>query len=108
MAGVYSMTLPLMALGGRGVISVVSNIIPDRVAKMSELLLKNKIENARKIHYEILHLTKMMFIETNPGPIKCAMNMLGRPAGKLRLPLVSPLAQSEERIKTALKDIGLM
>lgn len=108
MSGDDTLTLPLMALGGRGVISVVSNIIPDKVAKICDLLLKNKIEDARKIHYEMLHLIKMMFIETNPAPIKTAMNLLGRPAGRLRLPLVSPLAQNEEKIKTALKDIGLM
>ncbi len=108
MSGNDDITMPLMAIGGKGVVSVVSNMIPDKVSSMCNAMLEDDIKKGREIFTEIYDFCKDMFIETNPIPIKTAMNMIGRPAGKLRLPLVEPLAQNKEKIKAALKDIGLM
>src|SRR3989338_2337331 len=87
LSGDDSLTLPLMSLGGRGVISVVSNLLPKKVSRMVELYLEGKTEEAKKLHYELLPIFRAAFIETNPMPIKAAMSICGMPAGKCRLPL---------------------
>jgi 4-hydroxy-tetrahydrodipicolinate synthase len=100
-------TLPLMALGGDGVVSVISNLVPKKVAAFVAACAKGDYAEARRIHYELLPLAKNAFVETNPVPIKAAMNRAGLPAGPVRLPL-GPLAKSSEEVlfKT-LKDLGV-
>ncbi|OIQ05113.1 MAG: 4-hydroxy-tetrahydrodipicolinate synthase [Candidatus Altarchaeum sp. CG2_30_32_3053] len=107
------LTLPIIALGGKGVISVVSNIVPKEVKTLTDCCLSGNFECAREIHYILLNLTKAMFIETNPAPVKYAMNVLkksgksGMNAGNLRLPLVEVSDASKGKIKDVLKETGL-
>ena len=102
------MTYPILALGGKGVISVASNIVPDMVQKMVDDFLKGRMEESRKAHYRLLDLYKHLFLETNPGPIKEMMNLASMPAGPLRLPLVSCEEKNVEILRRDLKDLGLL
>lgn len=86
-SGDDALTLPMMALGGVGVISVLSNLVPDKIVNLVSAARKGDFLNARKLHCELLPLCKALFIETNPVPIKTAMNLCGLPAGDCRLPL---------------------
>jgi 4-hydroxy-tetrahydrodipicolinate synthase len=101
-------TLPIMAAGGKGVISVISNVVPDMVQSMVADFLAGRLENSRKTHYRLLPLFKDLFLETNPGPVKEAMNQLGMAAGPLRLPMVECEASTVEIVKKDLKDLGLL
>lgn len=101
------MTYPILALGGKGVISVASNIVPDMVQKMVDDFLKGRVEESRQAHYRLLDVYKHLFLETNPGPIKEMMNLAGMPAGPLRLPLVSCDEKNVEILRRDLKDLGL-
>ncbi len=103
LSGDDPLMLPLVAIGGDGIISVVSNIEPRRVTEMTLAALKGDFETARKIHYELLPTFRAAFIETNPVPIKAAMNMKGLPAGSLRLPMCSLMAENEPKLRSALK-----
>jgi 4-hydroxy-tetrahydrodipicolinate synthase len=106
-SGDDSLTLPILAVGGKGVISVVSNIAPLDVSKMIEYYLAGKVELAAGMHRKLFPLIKAMFIETNPTPVKAAMNMLNMAAGEPRLPLVAPTEASRKAIRQALVDYGL-
>jgi len=108
MSGDDKITLPLLALGGDGVISVISNLVPAHMGRMVEAGLKGNFEKARKIHYELLPLIKAAFIETNPVPIKAAMEMCGKSAGGVRLPLCQLKPESKEYLEKILKDMGLL
>ena len=102
------MALPLMAVGGRGVISVASNEIPGEVAQMIEAAERNDFPAARTIHNRILPLMLANFIESNPGPVKAAMVAMGLLEDAYRLPIVGPKPESREKIVKALNDLGLM
>ncbi len=103
LSGDDNMTLPLMAAGGKGVISVVSNLLPRMVSDMVGFALNGDFESARKLHYMLMPIFKGAFIETNPVPIKTAMRLAGMPAGRCRLPLCDMLPQNEEKLKAVLK-----
>lgn len=107
-SGEDSLTFPILALGGIGVISVASNLVPDRVAGMVDAFFEGKLEEARRIHYELMPLFKALFIETNPSPVKAAMEMMGMPAGKPRLPLVELQPENREKLRRVLMDMGLV
>ena len=107
LSGDDSLTLPVLSVGGKGVISVIANIVPRDVAMMVENYSAGKIKLATKLHNELFSLAKAMFIETNPIPIKTAMNLLWMAAGELRLPLCEPTAANMAVIKKALADYGL-
>ena len=107
LSGDDSLTLPILSVGGKGVISVVSNIAPLDVSKMIEYYLAGKVELAAGMHRNLFPLIKAMFIETNPTPVKAAMNMLSMAAGEPRLPLVPPTESSQKAIRQALVDYGL-
>ncbi|OQX54563.1 MAG: 4-hydroxy-tetrahydrodipicolinate synthase [Candidatus Omnitrophica bacterium 4484_213] len=87
LSGDDSLTLPMMAIGGKGVVSVVANIVPAEVAQMTSAFLEGNIQKAKDLHYKLFPLCKAMFIETNPIPVKTAMKLLGQLNGELRLPL---------------------
>ncbi|MHC6201825.1 4-hydroxy-tetrahydrodipicolinate synthase [Breznakiellaceae bacterium SP9] len=107
LSGDDSLTLPLFALGGSGVISVISNLVPNRVVALAQACLAGDFAQARRIHYELLPLIKAAFIETNPIPIKAAMNLAGLPGGAVRPPL-GPLAPSSiEALKAAMKGLNI-
>jgi 4-hydroxy-tetrahydrodipicolinate synthase len=103
LSGDDSLTLPLMALGGNGVISVISNLLPGEVAALTQACEQGDFEKARQIHFRLLPLVKAAFIETNPAPIKKAMTLAGLPGGPCRLPLGPISATSEEMLKAAMQ-----
>jgi 4-hydroxy-tetrahydrodipicolinate synthase len=108
LSGDDNLVLPLMALGGVGVISVASNIVPDRMAKMVGAALKGDWAAARKTHYELLPLFKILFIETNPIPIKAAMAMKGMMKEIYRLPMCPMAPKNREALEQALKGLKIL
>ena len=107
-SGDDSLTLEIMKLGGVGVISVASNLVPDKVAKMVESFRSGDVKTAKRIHKELTPLFKALFIETNPGPVKTAMNWMGMAAGRLRLPLVELEPENQKKLRKVLVDMGLV
>jgi len=107
-SGDDSLTLPIMSLGGVGVISVIANIVPEATTQLADAILKNEYDNARRLHYQLAPLVRAMFIETNPIPVKTAANMIGLAAGHLRLPLAPMGVQNEQKLKNALIAAGLL
>ena len=98
-----------LAIGGTGVISVVSNIVPRDVRDMVSKFKNGDVDGARKLHYKLLPLVKAMFIETNPIPVKTAMALLGMiDESSLRLPMCAMSDANLTQLKKALKDYGLM
>lgn len=108
LSGDDALTLPLIALGGDGIVSVVSNIAPAKVTEMAAAALSGDFATARRLHYELLPFFRAAFIETNPVPIKAAMNMKGIPAGSLRLPLCSLMKENEPKLRAALEAAGIL
>jgi 4-hydroxy-tetrahydrodipicolinate synthase len=107
LSGDDAFTLPLIALGGGGVISVISNLVPAKVAALARAALEGKYEEARKLHYELLPLIKAAFVETNPIPIKTALTWAGLPGGPVRLPLGPLSPASEKPLREALEGLGI-
>lgn len=105
LSGDDSLTLPIIAVGGDGVISVVSNEAPDEFAQMVKYALKQDYASALKIHYRLLDLMKINFIESNPIPVKCALSLMGLIKEEYRLPLCACKVESKEKIKHALGGI---
>lgn len=108
LSGDDTLTLPILAIGGIGVVSVIANIIPADVAKTIELFNKGKLKEARELSYKILPLAKAMFIETNPIPIKKAVEILGLCSGEVRLPLCEMAEENSKKLKAAMKEYGLL
>jgi 4-hydroxy-tetrahydrodipicolinate synthase len=108
LSGDDALTLPIMALGGVGVISVVANAAPKLVVSMVEAFRKGDMEKARKLHLSLAPLIRAVFLETNPIPIKKAVELIGLPAGHLRLPLAPISEENERKLKAALNDLRLM
>lgn len=108
LSGDDSLTLPILSLGGKGVISVVANIVPRDTAKLVDSFLKGNTSEAARLHHRLFPLCKAMFIETNPIPVKTAMRLLGRLNGELRLPLCEMNKENENKLGRVLKDYGLM
>ena len=102
-SGDDGMTFPLTCLGGQGVISVVSNLLPELIVDMVSESLAGNLARARKLHFELLPLFKAAFIETNPGPIIYAMSQVGLAGGPVRLPLVDIKDSSKEIVDSVLK-----
>jgi 4-hydroxy-tetrahydrodipicolinate synthase len=108
LSGDDAVTLPLMAVGGRGIISVVSNEIPADMAQMVEAAERGDFAAARAIHTRIMPLMQVNFVESSPGPVKAAMAAMGLLEEIYRLPLVPPRPESKDRIFKVLKDLGLL
>ena len=108
MSGDDSLTLPMMSVGARGVISVVSNLAPLETAKMCALFSEGGTAKAAKIHHSLFPLVKKLFIETNPIPVKYAAYMLGLCAHEPRLPLTPLSAANRPALKKAMKAFGLI
>jgi len=107
-SGDDGLTLPVLSIGGTGIISVVANIVPRDVADLVSAFEKGEIKKARELHYKLLPLIKAVFLETNPIPIKTAMGLLGMCEPDLRLPMCSMSENNLEKLKVALKDYGLL
>ena len=101
-------TLPLMALGGKGTISVSANVAPKLVSQMCALWEKGRFDEARKIHYRLEPLNASMFIETNPIPVKTALAFMGKIKEEFRLPLCEMAPANREKLKKVLKELKLI
>ncbi|MCL2000605.1 MAG: 4-hydroxy-tetrahydrodipicolinate synthase [Planctomycetes bacterium] len=107
LSGDDSLTLPIMSVGGKGVVSVIANIAPAETKRMVTAALADDYAKAREWHHKLYPIMKECFIETNPGPVKTALRLMGRAGGRMRLPMVEPSPESEKRILAALKKVGL-
>ena len=108
LSGDDSLTLPIMSIGGKGVVSVLANILPREVSELTSSFLKGEIENAQRLHNSLFPVCKAMFIETNPIPVKTAMKLLGRLNGEMRLPLCDMSDEHKRQLKIALEKYGLV
>jgi 4-hydroxy-tetrahydrodipicolinate synthase len=109
LSGDDSLTLPLLSIGGRGVISVVGNIIPKDVILMIQAFECNDMAEARRWHHKLFHICRdMLGLATNPIPIKAAMRMLGRDTGELRMPLTPLTPAEEKKLHSTLSRYGLV
>jgi len=108
LCGDDALALPLMAVGGRGLISVASNVVPDRMAKMVTAALEGDFAAARAEHTALLEFMNVNFIESNPIPVKAALAMLGLCQEVYRLPMVPPSAGSRDRIRQVLESLGIL
>jgi len=106
LSGDDDLTLPTMALGARGVVSVVANVAPKKTVAMVNAALKGDFETARTLHYELLPLVRAMFLETNPIPVKTAHKYLGLANGPLRPPMSSMAPEKEAVLKEILERLG--
>jgi 4-hydroxy-tetrahydrodipicolinate synthase len=106
LCGEDALTFSMMGLGGDGGIMAVANVIGKEYRQMIHLMLEKKIDEAREIHFKTLQVVKTLFIESNPAPAKEAMNMMGLPAGPLRLPLVPLKPENRETLRKALVQVG--
>ncbi|MBW1992349.1 MAG: 4-hydroxy-tetrahydrodipicolinate synthase [Deltaproteobacteria bacterium] len=100
--------LPLLAIGGQGVISVVSNIVPGDMASMCNAYFNGDLDKARQLHYKMWPLMEAMFYETNPAPAKTALKLLGKITGEVRQPLCSMSSANEEKLRQVLQKYGLL
>ena len=107
LSGDDALTLPLMAIGGRGLISVASNAIPLEISQMVEAAERGDYAAGRALHHRLVPLMLGNFIESNPGPVKFAMAAMGLCEESYRLPMVSPRPASQDRIRAILKELGI-
>src|SRR5437588_698148 len=108
LSGDDAVTLPLIALGAEGIVSVASNEVPDLMSQMTNLALEGQWEDARHMHYRLLPLMEVNFIESSPGPVKAAMAMMGLLEENFRLPLVPITEKSRLRIREVLAELGVL
>ncbi len=102
------MTLPILLLGGKGVISVAANVAPKLMKEMYEAFKSGNVEKARELHYKLMPLFDALFIDTNPIPVKKALELMGLPAGKPRMPLVELSEEKTEKLKKVLESLQLI
>ncbi len=107
-SGDDSLTLPLMAVGGRGVISVVANFLPKEVAELTHAALEGDWKRARELHWKLFPVCRAMFVETNPIPVKEAMAMLGMIRAEWRLPMCPMSDANRERLRKVLAQAGIL
>ncbi|HEY4303483.1 MAG TPA: 4-hydroxy-tetrahydrodipicolinate synthase [Gemmatimonadaceae bacterium] len=111
LSGDDELTLPVMALGGDGIVSVISNALPKQMATLCELLAQNdasSLDLARTLHFSLLPFMRGAFIESNPIPVKAALAMMGKMENRLRLPLVPMLDSNNDTIRGALRTAGAL
>jgi 4-hydroxy-tetrahydrodipicolinate synthase len=108
LSGDDNLGLPIIALGGTGIISVASNVIPGKMEKLVRLCLEENLREARELHYELLPFFKTLFIETNPIPVKYAVSLLGKCKEVYRLPMCEMDGAKKAAMQKALRDLGLL
>lgn len=108
LAGDDSLTLPMMAVGAKGVITVTANLVPTEMANLVKAFAAGKIEEARRIHFQLSPLFAALFYETNPIPVKEALGMMGKIDPELRLPLCPMAQDTRDKLVRVLKDAGLI
>ena len=107
-SGDDNLTLPILSIGGKGVISVVANIVPQDTADMLTAWEEGNLDRAREVYFRLLPLCQAMFYETNPVPVKTSLALMGKIRDELRLPLVPMAPPNLERLKKALRDYGIL
>ena len=107
LSGDDALTLPLMAIGGKGIISVASNEAPAEMVQMVEAAERGNFAEARQWHHKLLPLMQVNFVESSPGPVKFAMASMGLCELSYRLPMVPPKAASQEKVLAVLKEFGM-
>jgi 4-hydroxy-tetrahydrodipicolinate synthase len=107
-SGDDSLTLPILSVGGTGIISVAAHIIGKHMQEMVKAFLEHDIVRAQAIHLKLMPFFKVIFVTTNPIPIKAAVNLIGQNAGPLRLPLIPPTAAELDQIKKVMNQIGVL
>ncbi|KGK99585.1 4-hydroxy-tetrahydrodipicolinate synthase [Methanococcoides methylutens] len=105
-SGDDGLTMPITCLGGSGVISVVANVVPEKMVKLVNATNEGDLRTARQIHYEIAPLIRALFTETNPVPVKRAVELIGLNTGHLRLPLAPISSENEQTLINCLKGLG--
>lgn len=108
LSGNDDLTLPMISMGAKGVISVVANVDPARMSTMVNYALDGDFESARKAHYELYDLMKVLFVETNPVPAKTALNLMHRPSGHVRMPLAPLKEDSKNKLEKVLQNLNLI
>jgi 4-hydroxy-tetrahydrodipicolinate synthase len=108
LAGDDALTLPMMAVGGKGVITVTANLMPTEMAQLVTSFADGKVEEARRIHFKLSPLFAALFYETNPIPVKEALGLMGKIDPELRLPLCPMAQDTREKLVRVLKDAGLI
>src|SRR5437868_1633898 len=108
LSGDDAVTLPLIVLGADGIVSVASNEVPDLMSQMTNFALDGKWSDARQLHYRLLPLMEINFIESSPGPVKAAMVMMGLLEENFRLPLVPITEKSRAKIREVVRELGLI
>lgn len=108
LSGEDYLTYPILAVGGKGVISVVSNIAPGEMSRMCDAFFEGEIKEACNLYYKLIPLCHAMFYETNPAPVKTALGLMGKISDELRLPLCPMSVENIERLRVVLKDFGLI
>ena len=107
-SGDDNLTLPILAIGGAGVISVVANIVPADSAAMVDAWEQGDVAKAKTLYYRLLPLCKAMFYETNPVPVKTSLALMGKIKDEIRLPLAPMATANLEKLKTALREYGVL
>ncbi|MCF8054341.1 MAG: 4-hydroxy-tetrahydrodipicolinate synthase [Deltaproteobacteria bacterium] len=108
LSGDDAFTLPLMALGGHGIISVVANIVPADMAALVDAFFAGDLARARELHHKLMPLVDAMFIETNPAPVKVALELMGKISGDVRLPLCRLTEANLAKLKNTMLNYGLI
>jgi 4-hydroxy-tetrahydrodipicolinate synthase len=108
LSGDDPLTLPIMALGGKGVITVTANLLPGEMSAMAAAALANRWDEARRLHYKLSPLFAALFFETNPIPVKEALGLMGKIDPEVRLPLCPLMPDNRDRLTRVLKDYGLI
>ena len=99
---------PILAIGGKGVISVTANVLPHKVAELCSKAADNNVEGARALHYELMKINDILFIDTNPAPVKTALSLMGKISAEVRLPLTGLSAENLDKLKTVLREYSLI
>jgi 4-hydroxy-tetrahydrodipicolinate synthase len=107
-SGIELLCYPMLAIGGAGSISATANVVPEKVAQMHNAWFEGDVKRAQELHFELMELNDVLFIETNPGPVKAALGMMGKITPKLRLPLDLPSEENQEKIRKTLVKYGLL
>ena len=107
-SGEDGLTLPLLSVGATGVISVVANVAPRKIHELVKSYLDGDTDTAKALHYKLFELAKVLFIETNPIPVKTALGLMGMIRPELRLPLCEMDPKNKEQLKKVLKNLGLL
>jgi len=107
-SGIEALCFPLLALGGAGYFSATANVLPRECAQLYELTVAGRWDEARALHYHLLAMNEALFIETNPGPVKYVLGLMGKIQPELRLPLVLPSPENQARLRAVAARYGLV